>query len=409
MPNMLKRAVRFQALAGVVVAGGVSGQQAAQGVQPPSERNDYAEERAWLCRPGRADACAIDHAATVVAADGTLSIERWAADPDTPIDCFYVYPTVSTDTGPNSDMMPDAAEPNVVQEQFSRFASVCRPYAPLYRQVTLAAVLRGVDNTSMVSGIQYDDVRDAWNHYLQHDNAGRGVVLVGHSQGAYLLAELIRREIAGRPVQSRLVSALLIGATIPVPAAGGRTEAFEGIPLCTSASQTGCLIAYSSFRSTSPPPPRARFGRVTEPGWVAACTNPASLAGGSGELHAYLPTDLSNVRTGSPVAWVQPEKSIETRWVSVPGLLGSRCTSNEHARYLEVTVHGNPADPRTDDIGGDIGGRGVVLPAWGLHMIDVNLALGNLVEIARRQGAAWSASASQPQVGQESDRSSVSK
>ena len=52
--------------------------------------------------------------------------------------------------------------------------------------------------------------------------------------------------------------------------------------------------------------------------------------------------------------WVVPEKAIETPWVSVPGLVTAQCSSNEHATYLEVTVHGNPADPRTDDIFGDL-------------------------------------------------------
>ena len=49
-------------------------------------------------------------------------------------------------------------------------------------------------------GLGYDDVRDAWNYYLQHDNHGRGVVLIGHSQGAYVLAALLAQEIDGKPV-----------------------------------------------------------------------------------------------------------------------------------------------------------------------------------------------------------------
>ena len=52
--------------------------------------------------------------------------------------------------------------------------------------------------------------------------------------------------------------------------------------------------------------------------------------------------------------------------------LTARCVSNEHATYLEVTVHGDPADPRIDDITGDLGAPGQVLANWGLHLIDVN-------------------------------------
>src|SRR5208283_3468442 len=63
----------------------------------------YANSDAWLCRPGRQDACAVDQHATIVAADGRLTRESFHADPDAPIDCFYVYPTVSNEPGGNSD------------------------------------------------------------------------------------------------------------------------------------------------------------------------------------------------------------------------------------------------------------------------------------------------------------------
>ena len=103
--------------------------QAAQDAAPA--KNDYSDPKNWLCRPGRQDACAIDHTTTIVSADGKLTTETWKADPNAPIDCFYVYPTVSTDPGPNSDMTADPAETNVIRQQFARLASKCRPYAPL--------------------------------------------------------------------------------------------------------------------------------------------------------------------------------------------------------------------------------------------------------------------------------------
>ena len=84
-----------------------------------------------------------------------------------------------------------------------------------------------------------------------------------------------------------------------------------------------------------------------------------------------------------------PDRRIDTPWVSVPGLLTARCTSNDYATFLEITVHGNPADPRTDDITGDLGAGGQVLANWGLHLIDVNLAMGNLVDIVARQAKAY--------------------
>ena len=369
--------------------------QAPARTQPPAAAtaNDYSDGKTWLCRPGRQDACAVDLTSTVIKADGSMSREAWTADAKAPIDCFYVYPTVSTDLTANSDMTADPAELNVIRQQFARFASKCRPYAPLYRQVTLAGlrrILGGGASGGLSVGLGYDDVRDAWNYYLSHDNAGRGVVLIGHSQGSYVLTELIRREIDGKPVQSRLVSAILPGATIPVARGKDVGGAFQHIPLCHAPSQTGCLVAYSAFRSTSPPPDNSRFGKVTDANLQAACVNPAALGGGSGELHSYLSTSGSTIT--SPVApkpWVVPERPVATPWVSVPGLLTAECKSNENATYLEITVHGDPADPRVDDIVGDLNVGGQVLKDWGLHLVDINLAMGNLVDIVGKQAKAW--------------------
>src|SRR6266487_1723999 len=173
--------------------------------------NDYSDPKSWLCRPAGHDACDVDLTTTVITADGKLSRETWRPDPNAPIDCFYVYPTVSTDPTPNSDMTADTAELNVIRQQFARFASKCRQYAPLYRQVTLAGLRRMLAPGGAVTldkGVQYDDVRDAWNYYLQNDNKGRGVVLVAHSPGSFILNRLIRDEIDGKPVQSRLISAI---------------------------------------------------------------------------------------------------------------------------------------------------------------------------------------------------------
>ena len=356
-----------------------------------AQSNDYRDPKSWLCRPGQHDACETDLTTTVIAANGSLTRENWAADPNAAIDCFYVYPTVSTDPTPNSDMLAGEAERNVIRQQFARFASKCRPYAPLYRQVTLAglrAILTG--SGTLDHGLQYDDVRDAWNDYLEHDNRGRGFVLIGHSQGSYILLRLIREEIDGKPVQARMVSAILPGTTLAVPRGKDIGGTLQHVPLCHAASQTGCVITYASFRSTVPPPPNTLFGKVGDPGMTAACINPAALAGGSGELHAYLSAQGRTIAgTYPPKPWVTPDRTIDTPWVSVPGMLTARCASNENATYLEVRVHRDPAGRRAGDIRGDLAINGQTQPNWGLHLIDVNLSMGNLLDILGQQTAVW--------------------
>ena len=355
-------------------------------------KNDYGTPDAWLCRPGRAnDACAVDLTSTVVAADGRLTREAWTARPQAPIDCFYVYPTVSRDPTGNSDMIAGPEERDAVRVQFARFASLCRPFAPLYRQVTLAALGSAASATPMTVDrtLAYTDVVDAWHHYLKSDNRGRGVVLIGHSQGSSVLMQLIRAEIDGKPIQSRIISVLLPGANVAVPKGKDVGGAFAHMRLCRSADQTGCAMAYVSFRSTTPPPADSRFGRVTGEGMEAACTNPAALAGGRGALHAYLTTVGTGLIPSRSASWVTPAAAIDTPFVSVPGLLTAQCLSNDQGAYLEVTVHGDASDPRTDDIVGDVVSNGKALPGWGLHLIDMQAAMGNLVEVVARQSAAY--------------------
>ena len=368
---------------------------ASPGAQTPSPapRNDYGAAESWLCRPGRQDACTVDLTTTVIAANGKLTRETWTADPDAPIDCFYVYPTVSNDTTPNSDMDAGPEEKRVILHQFARFASKCRPYAPLYRQITLATLRAMVAGRPVSASpvLGYSDVRDAWNWYLAHDNNGRGVVLIGHSQGSGVLTALIHNEIDGKPIMARIVSALLLGTTIPVPQGKDVGGAFKDLPLCHAATQTGCLITYASFRVTAPPPPNTRFGKTTGVGMVAACTNPAALGGGSGDLHAYLGATATIVAGASAEQrpWVTPSKPITTTFVSVPGMLTAECVSNENGSYLAISVHADPAGPRATDIAGDVVVNGERLADWGLHLIDVNVAMGNLVDIIGRQATSY--------------------
>src|SRR5215471_8457965 len=258
---------------------------------PSATRNDYSDGKTWLCRPGRQDACAVDLSTTVVTGDGKLSVEKWSANPKAAIDCFYVYPTVSNDPTPNSDMNAGPEELSVIRAQFARFGSECRVFAPLYRQVTLTALRAGIAGKPMAVDrvLAYNDVVDAWKYYLEHDNQGRGVVLIGHSQGSGVLTQLIKNEIDGKPVQEQIVSALLLGTSLPVPKGKDVGGAFQHLPLCRSVTQTGCVITYASFRANVPPPENSRFGRIrNDENMMSACTNPAALGGGSGELHAYL-------------------------------------------------------------------------------------------------------------------------
>jgi len=393
-------------LAALAVAAIGGAHALAQTPSPPAAPalapNDYADKANWLCWPGaQPNACDVDLTTTVVAADGATRTEPFKADPAAPIDCFYVYPTVSTDPGVLATMAKEPAELRVVEQQFARFGASCRLFAPVYRQFTLTALVGFMTGHPLPGSggprptTPYEDVRDAWNYYLAHENHGRGVVLIGHSQGSGVLTELIKREIDGKPAQQRLVSAILMGTRLAVP--GGRDVGgdFKSVPLCRSPRQTGCAIAYASFRDTAPPPANSRFGRVEggEAGLVAACVNPANLTGGEGALHAYMASGSETIiaaGTEPAPAWAKG-KTIATPFVSLPGMLNAKCASTPQFNYLAVHVTSDPSGGRASDINGDVVFAGHVQPDWGLHLIDANLAMGNLVALVADQGRAWTA------------------
>ena len=341
--------------------------------------NNYADEKSWLCRPGQNDACAVDLTTTVVAADGSLKKETWTADAKAPIDCFYVYPTVSTDTTPNSDMTADPAELNVVAQQFARLGSKCRPYAPIYRQITLAGLRRvlasGGGTNRLGGGVQYDDVRDAWRHYIQHDNQGRGVVLVGHSQGRSSYgADSQRNRRQADPDADGVGDP--DGDGVPVPQGQGRRRRVPEHP----ALQVGVADRMRDYLCVVPidhpatgqhavrKGGRPEHGRrLHEPGGARRRQRRAARLSDEGRT--------TPLRAAPVKPWVVPEKPIETPWVSVPGLLTREVQDQRTRPYLESRPR-QPVDPRVDDITGDLGAGPQVLANWGLHLVDVNLGDG---------------------------------
>jgi Protein of unknown function (DUF3089) len=387
------------ALAQSADPGAVSTSTSTSTLAPPA--NDYSNKADWLCWPGATPkACDVDLAATVVKADGSMSAEPFKADPNPAIDCFYVYPTVSTDPGVLATMKVEAEEKTVIAQQFARFGARCRLYAPVYRQFTLTALVAMMQGKPLPGSMgprpatPYDDVRDAWNYYLANANKGRGVVLIGHSQGSGILTQLIKNEIDGKPAQKQLISAILMGTSLAVPRGADVGGDFKSVPLCRSADQLGCVITYASFRDTIPPPDSSRFGKPRTAGdnLVAACVNPANLAGGEGELHSYLASGNTAIAAAAlaPAPWVKG-KSVTTPFVSTPGFLTARCVSTPTLNYLAIHVNADPSGPRVNDITGDVVVGGQVQKDWGLHLIDANLAMGNLVDIVGQEGKAWGA------------------
>jgi hypothetical protein len=362
---------------------------------PPA---DYSDPARWICRPGRADACVVDLDATVIAEDGSMTRETFHADPDAPIDCFYVYPTVSQEPTGNADFAIDRDITRTIVQQFARFGARCRLFAPVYRQITVPGLIAEFSGKPMPMSreLAYGDVRAAWRSYLANDNHGRGFVLVGHSQGTGVLSRLVREEIDGKPIQSQMVSALLIGGGgwLAVKPGDAAALIFPHTPVCRTNTEIGCIIGFSSFRAEAPPAAATLFEKAPE-GAHPACANPAALAGGEGSLDAYLSASGESIsfEAKEPVAWTNPPHPIDTPFVKAPGLLRARCVEDGQVAYLAVSRNAVPNGPRAGDIKGDLIINGKVLPDWGLHLVDVNLTMGNLLDVVGDETRAYLARA----------------
>ena len=333
--------------------------QSAAATPPAAAPADYTDPALWLCRPGRADVCAANLDATVIAEDGSMTKEAFHADPDAPINCFYLYPTVSREPTGNADFAINADLTRSVVQEFARFGARCRVFAPVYRQFTIAWMRSYFSGKPipMSFDLAYNDVLAAWKTYLASDNHGRGFVLVGHSQGGILLARLIREEIDGKPIQAQMVSALLIGTPpgdLAVKRDAATPLAFPHIPVCRANTDIGCVIGFTSFRAEAPPAPNSLFEKTPE-GSHTVCANPAALEGGAAPLDAYMSASggTAMAEAKAPFEWTNPGRPIDTPFVKVPGLLSAACVDDGKLVYLAVSHAPSKDGHRAGDITGD--------------------------------------------------------
>lgn len=348
----------------------------------------YERDSAWLCLPGRADTCGGPLATTALNANGYGSTGQGLPNKDATADCFYVYPTISRDSGLNSDLVAGLEENATAAVQLARFASVCKTYAPLYRQVTLAALPRAFAGEDLTANFAtaYGDVLAAWREFLAHRNKDRPFVLIGHSQGSIHLLKLLAEEIEGKPAAKRMLSAILLGWPVEVPEGKLVGGSLKSTPLCSRVGQTGCVITYMSFRAASPPADIAFLGRAAREGMTAGCTNPAALGGGRAKLDSYWFTLAPPQGGAEPIAW-SSQGMPPTPFLRTEGLVSGECAHKGRGGYLAITVNADPRDARTDRIPGDVYVAGRLNPGWGLHVADMNLAQGDLIRLVEAQAA----------------------
>ncbi|MEV6275579.1 DUF3089 domain-containing protein [Nocardia sp. NPDC051832] len=348
----------------------------------------------WLCSPAlEADPCDIP-LDTTDQLTGSIETHSVPTESEKPVDCFYVYPTVSDQLAIYADPPRQPEVDSIASMQAARFSSQCRVFAPLYRQLTLypgiSLQLLGLPLIQQ----SYRDVLDAWQHYLVHENNGRGVIFIGHSQGTLLLRKLIREHIDPDPdLRQRLVGAFLMGGNVETLRGSTVGGDFTNIPICTRQGESGCAVAYSTsqvdpinalsifgnsaFDILSP-----SVGAPSGPHFEIACTDPAILSGAPAPVGLTVPTapytfgylalllDYMAYPQGMP-------KSTST-WTTSAQRMQGEC-QERHGYHIYQYRTLDPTGPQINE-----------LPYATSHLLDINLGYDRLVSIAAQQIATWS-------------------
>ncbi|WP_245672922.1 DUF3089 domain-containing protein [Aldersonia kunmingensis] len=323
---------------------------------------------------------------------GKVTAPAPVKESDKPVDCYFVYGTVSNQVSLNADPVPSPEVQSIARVEAARFNRTCRVFAPAYRQVPvpgLPIVLAGFTEPLAVG---YDDVLSAWNDYLAHENNGRGVIFIGHSQGTFMLRKLIREQIDPNPqLRNRLVGAFLMGGDVVTMRGSTVGGDFANIPVCSRRAEYSCVTAYSTNiryptlslfgNSSLDLLGSQRFGLASGPQFQVACTDPAVLSGSDQPVGVTLPSapysfGFISVLVGymlPPEAW---PTSLSTWTTSRARGVGSCEDVNGYSQYHIRMINPQPINE---------------IPLFDTHVIDVNFGLDRLVDIAAEQARSWQA------------------
>ncbi len=159
-------------------------------------------------------------------------------------DVFYIHPTTFYKIG-NAEIKNKAlnrfTDKTAIKSQATVFNGSAKVYAPRYRQAALHNFFRKKeDRSNEAFNIAYSDVKNAFEYYLKHYNEGRPIIIAGHSQGSMHAKRLLKEFFDAKPLMKQLIAAYLVGYVV-------EERTYIAIPVCDSATQTGCIISYNTF------------------------------------------------------------------------------------------------------------------------------------------------------------------
>ncbi len=237
-----------------------------------TDKPDYSKLQYWAANPDKKSL-----------SDSLPEPLRNSFVKDSSVDVFFLHPTTFTDinnTRWNADINDDSlnakTDYSTILYQASAF-NECRIFAPRYRQANIRSYFtKDTAEAYAAFDLAYEDLKNAFQYYLDHYNNGRPIIIASHSQGSTHAQRLLKEFFDGKPLKNKLVAAYVIGMFTP-------EDAYTELKPCKDSLQTGCLIGWRSFK------------KDYEPDFVKAetkkcfVTNPLTWTNDDG----YAPNDLN--------------------------------------------------------------------------------------------------------------------
>jgi len=223
---------------------------------------DYNLPENWMAHPMKSTDIARQQPLVLTVQRADLSTDKvinyTQPTTNTGVDLFYVYPTIdlTMKSGNTARAEIDTTFAKFIyREQVGIYAQFGRVFVPYYKQATygvyLDTLLSESDQAKYML-IAYRDIEAAFDHYLKYDNNGNKIILMGHSQGAFLIRFLLRKRFDNNPaLLSKLVVAIA-GGEANYSAIGSRTggslQNIKTYPPLDSALECGCLINWRTWK-----------------------------------------------------------------------------------------------------------------------------------------------------------------
>lgn len=208
---------------------------------------DYDNLDYWIAHPEQEDM------ADLVPGKGELMEYQSTAD----VDVFFVYPTIYSKkqqkenpwfADVNDEKLNKEIANSTIKNQASVFNASGKVYSPLYRQAHIN-IYNADDLELKVEALAfaYQDVKKAFEYYLENWNNGRPIIIASHSQGTTHAVQLLKDFFQEKELMNKLVAAYVIGMPLA-------KNVLTSIPICDDPKETGCWLTWNTYIKDYYPP-----------------------------------------------------------------------------------------------------------------------------------------------------------